>query len=143
MEIKVIEILKGEKMIRKAMFIVCLLSVALILGCEEQKKPASEKKDIKQAQANELAYSIATTCEGCDTRMALDVPQREIKIAHDPGVDNQLVYLTIVDKEGNSVKCCDKPMRIVVRSDGKLALYCPHCGKLKPIRVEGTKVYVE
>jgi hypothetical protein len=135
--------LKGEKMIRNPLFIVCLLSIALILGCQEGKKSASEVKEIKQAQAKELEYSIANTCEGCDTRLALDISPREIEIGHNPGIDNQQLYLTVVDKEGKPLKCCDQPMRIVVRSNGKLGLYCPHCGKLKPIAVKDGKVTVE
>jgi len=130
-------------MVRKITLIVCLLSLALFLGCQEEKKSASEVKGIKQAQAKELEYSIANTCEGCDTRLALDVSPREIKIAHNPGVDNQVLYLTVVDKENKPLKCCDQPMRIVVRNSGKLALYCPHCGKLKPISVKDGKVTVE
>jgi uncharacterized lipoprotein NlpE involved in copper resistance len=135
--------LKGEKMIRKAMFIVCMLLIALMLGCQEEKKSTSEVKDIKQTQTKELEYSIANTCEGCDTRMALDVSPREIEIGHNPGIDNQVLYLTVVDKEGKPLKCCDQPMRMVVRNNGKLALYCPHCGKLKPIAVKDGKVTVE
>jgi hypothetical protein len=143
METKVIKTLKGEKMIRKAMFIVCMLSIALILGCQEEKKSDSEVKEIKQTQTKELEYSIANTCEGCDTRMALDVSPREIEIGHNPGIDNQVLYLTVVDKESKPLKCCDQPMRMVVRNNGKLALYCPHCGKLKPIAVKDGKVTVE
>jgi hypothetical protein len=130
-------------MIRKAMLIVCLLSLALVFGCQEGKKSASEIKEIKQEQANELAYSIAGTSEDSDIKWLLDVPPRDLVIARNPGIDNQVLYLTVVDKEGKSMECCKKPMRIVVRNNGKLALYCPHCGKFKPIAVKDSKVYVE
>lgn len=131
-------------MIRKTMLIVCLLSISLILGCQEKQKPASLEKELKQEQEKELEYSIAATCEGCDSRWALnEETPRDLVIARNPGIDNQQLYLTVVDKNGKSMECCKKPMRIVVENDGKLALYCPHCGKLKPIAVKGDKVVVE
>jgi hypothetical protein len=137
------QILKGKQMDRKIMLVVCLLSLAFVLGCEEKQKPASLTNTLKQEQEKELAYSIAGTCEGCDTKMVLDVSPRDLVIARNPGIDNQQLYLTVVDKEGKPMQCCKKPMRIVVRNNGKLALYCPKCGKLKPIAVQGDKVVVE
>jgi hypothetical protein len=130
-------------MIRKVTVIGCLLSLLLVCGCQEQKKSASDIEKIKQQQAKEIEYSIANTCEGCDSKWALEASPRELEIGHNPGIDNQVVYLTVVDKDGNPLKCCDMPMRIVVRNNGKLALYCPHCGKLKPIAVKDGKVMVE
>jgi hypothetical protein len=130
-------------MTSKIMLIVWLLSLSLMLGCQEQGKSASEIEKIKQVQAQQIEYSIANTCEGCDTRWSLEASPRDIEIAQNPGVDNQLVYLTVVDKDGKPLKCCDRPMRMVVRNNGKLALYCPHCGKLKPISVKDGKVTVE
>jgi hypothetical protein len=137
------QILKGKQMNRKIMLAICVLSLSLVFGCEEQKKSASEIKEIQQKQAKELEYSIAGTCEGCDTRWTLDVSPRDLVIAENPGIDNQVLYLTVVGKDGKPMQCCNKPMRIVVRNNGKLALYCPSCGKLKPIAVQGDKVVVE
>jgi hypothetical protein len=125
------------------MSIVCLLSLSLILGCQEGKKSASETKEIKQQQESELAYSIAGTNEDSSIKWSLDVPPRDLVIARNPGVDNQVLYLTVVGKDGKSMECCKKPMRIVVRNNGKLGLNCPHCGKLKPIAVKDGKVTVE
>ncbi len=119
------------------------LSLFLLTGCQEKQKPASLIDELKQEQQKELEYSIAGTCEGCDTRWALEVTPRDLVIARNPGIDNQVLYLSVFDKEGNPVKCCNKPMRIVVRNNGELALYCPSCGKLKPIAVKDGKVIVE
>jgi len=132
-----------KQMNRKIMLAVCVLSLALVFGCEEQKKSASEIKEIKQEQAQELEYSIAGVSTDDDTMATLDETPRDLMIARNPGIDDQRLYLTVVGKDGKPMQCCNKPMRIVVRNNGKLALYCPHCGKLKPIAVQGDKVVVE
>ena len=122
---------------------MCALLLSLTVGCQEKQKPDSLVNTLKQEQEKELKYSIAGTCEGCDKTWYLDATPRDMVIAHNPGIDNQQLYLTVVDKTGNPMKCCKKPMRIVVGNDGKLALSCPHCGKLKPIAVKDGKVVVE
>lgn len=121
----------------------CLLLLTVIWGCEEKQKPDSLVNALKQKQAGELEYSIAGTCEGCDRVWDLEMSPRDIAIARNPGIDNQQLYLTVVDKAGNPMMCCKKPMRIVVENDGKLALYCPECGKFKPIAIKDGKVVVE
>jgi formamidopyrimidine-DNA glycosylase len=130
-------------MIRQTILIVYILLLSLVLGCQEKQKPASLTRELKQEQKEELAGHIVATCDNCDTRMDLEVSPRDIEIARHPGIDNQVLYLTVVDKEGNPVRCCKNPMRIVVRNNGKLALWCPHCGKFKPVAVKGDKVIVE
>lgn len=128
-------------MIKKTLLAMCMLSLVLVLGCQEEKKPASLVEDIKQKQAQELKNSIVATCEGCDTWMGLYVSPRDIVIARNPSVE-QVLYLTVLDDEGNPVTCCEKPMRVHVDGNGKLYLHCPGCGKVKPIEVEGDKVIV-
>jgi len=128
---------------RKIILAVCLLSLAVVFGCEEKQKQDSLANTLKKTQEKQLEYSIAGTCEGCDTVWDLETSPHDMVIARNPGIDNQPLYLTVVDKAGDPMKCCKKPMRIVVESDGKLALYCPDCGKFKPIAVKDGKVVVE
>lgn len=129
-------------MIRKTLLIVNILSLMLILGCQEGKKSASFVEDIKQIQSRELKNSIVATCEGCNTYMDFYSTPRDIVIARNPAIDNQQLYLTVTDDEGKMVTCCEKPMRVMVDTDGKLYLYCAGCGKVKPIKVEDDKVMV-
>jgi hypothetical protein len=137
--------MKGRKMARKIVLMVCLLSLSLLLviGCEEKQKSASQVNTIKQEQAQELAYSIAGVSADDDTKATLYETPRDLMIARNPGVDNQQLYLTVVGKDGKPMLCCKKPMRIVVDNNGKLILRCPHCGKLKPLAVKDGVVTVQ
>ena len=130
-------------MIQRFVVVACVLSLSLFLGCEEKQKTTSLKNELKQLQAEELEQSIAGINEDDSVRWNLDLDPRDLTIARNPGIDNQELYLTVIGKDGKPMKCCKKPMRIVVRNNGKLGLYCPHCGKLKPIAVKGDKVVVE
>lgn len=97
---------------------------------------------LKLQQAKELSSSIVATCDGCNGLLALEVSPRDMVLAEKPGIEQRL-YLTAIDKNGNEIKCCKKPMRIVVENDGKLGLECLYCGKFKPIAVKDGKVVVE
>jgi len=130
-------------MVRKIILMMCLFFLLSVIGCQDKQKPDSLVDTLKEKQAKELEYSIAGTCEGCNTVWDLETSPRDVVIARNPGIDNQPLYLTVVDKAGDAMKCCKKPMRIVVENDGKLALYCPDCGKFKPIAVKDGKVVVE
>ena len=130
-------------MIQRFVVVACVLLLSLFLGCEEKQKTTSLKNELKQLQAEELKQSIAGINEDDSVRWNLDLDPRDLTIARNPGIDNQELYLTVIGKDGKPMKCCKKPMRIVVRNNGKLSLYCPHCGKLKPIAVKGDKVVVE
>jgi hypothetical protein len=125
---------------RKVMLVVCLLALSLLLGCQEKQMSASLEKSLKQEQKSQLQSSIAAVCEGCDTRMTLDVPVRDILIARDPTIERPL-YLTTVDKQGRPVECSKALVRIDV--DGKLILKCLHNGQFNPVAVEDDKVVVE
>ena len=131
-------------MARKIMLVVCLLSLSLVLGCQEKQKSASQIDTIKQRQAEELKSSIAGVSEdGISASNFYDISPRDLMIAQNPGIDNQRLYLTVVGKDGKPKECCKKPMRITIDNDGKLALRCPHCGKLKPLAVKDGKITVE
>ncbi|MHB9069312.1 MAG: hypothetical protein ACYC54_02970 [Sedimentisphaerales bacterium] len=131
-------------MARKVMLVVCLLSLSLLLGCQEKQKSASQINTIKQKQAKELKASIAGVSEdGIAVSNFYDMSPRDLMIAQNPGISNQQLYLSVVGKDGKPKECCKKPMRITIDNDGKLSLHCPHCGKLKPLAVKDGKVTVE
>lgn len=132
-----------KRMIRKAVLVMYLLSLLLVLGCQEKQKPASLIKILKQKQAQELAEQLTATSDWDGySRMVLDIRPRDIVIARNPGIE-QVLYLTVVDKEGKPIECSHEPMRIMVDNDGKLLLKCSRYGKFKPVAVEGDKVVVE
>jgi ssDNA-binding Zn-finger/Zn-ribbon topoisomerase 1 len=129
-------------MTKKTLLTIYLSSLILIFGCQQQeKKPASLVQDIKEKQAQQIKNSIAATCEGCYGWLDLYFTDRDIVIARNPGIEQNL-YLTVVDDEGVPVTCCKKAMQLRVGADGKLFLYCKTCGKLKPVAVKNGKVVV-
>jgi hypothetical protein len=128
-------------MSRETLLAIYLSSMVLIFGCQQGNKPPSLVQDIREKQEHELKNSIAATCEGCNSWLGLYFTDRDIVIARNPGIEQDL-YLTVVDDEGVPVTCCKKAMQLRVGADGKLFLYCKTCGKLKPVAVKNGKVVV-
>jgi hypothetical protein len=128
-------------MAKKILLTICILAAIYFIGCQPKTKPPSLVQDIKEKQEAELRNSIVATCDGCDSFMDLYFTDRDIVIARNPGIEQDL-YLTVLDDEGVPVTCCKRAMQLRVDSDGKLFLYCKTCGKLKPIAVQNGKVFV-
>lgn len=129
---------------RKITLVVCLLSLSLLLGCQEKQKGASLEKILKQEQKRALEAQIDGAWNGADMRLGStdEMSPRDLAIAHNPGIEQEL-YLAAVDKENNPVECRQGPMKIVVDNDGKLLLECYRYGQFKPVAVKDDKVVVE
>jgi len=115
-----------------------LTTLMAAVGCQENKTPA-EVYRIKERQQAQIRNAIVATCDNCNTYVDLAYSPRDIAIARDPSLEQDL-YLTVVDDEGVAVTCCKEKMRLRVDPQGKLYLYCKSCGKLKPVAVEDGKV---
>ncbi|HAL44391.1 MAG: hypothetical protein A2Y12_02985 [Planctomycetes bacterium GWF2_42_9] len=118
-----------------------LFALIFALGCQPQTKPPSLVEDIKTKQEKVLRNSIVASCEDCYSWLDMQFTDRDIVIARNPGIEEDL-YLTVLDDEGVPVTCCKKSMQLRVDPNGKLFLYCKSCGNLKPIAVKDGKVFV-
>ncbi|MEN6387050.1 MAG: hypothetical protein ABFD79_17865 [Phycisphaerales bacterium] len=125
----------------KTLLAIYLSSLILIFGCRQEQKSPSLVENIKEKHSRQIKNSIVATCDGCYDWLGLYFTDRDIVIARNPGIEQDL-YLSVVDDEGVPVTCCKKAMQLRVDPNGKLFLYCKTCGKLKPIAVIDGKVMV-
>ncbi len=69
-------------MMRKVILIVYLLSLLLVLGCQEEQKPVSLEAGSRLGLESQV---VAGCCESC-SRMLTIISPRDIAIARNPGI---------------------------------------------------------